>query len=94
MPDPDVWVAVWRRRCDLYGELAQQQLRALEAQHTDPGALASTRRRLQRVSAGLKEQLDCIEEHFTLLGERAPASPGPSQLASGFASPSGASAVL
>lgn len=94
VPDPDVWVAVWRRRCDLYGELAQQQLRALEAQQGDPSALASTRRRLQRVSAGLKEQHDRLAEHFRLLGEQAPARPGASQLASGLASPSGASAVL
>lgn len=94
VPDPDVWVAVWRRRCELYGELAQQQLRSLEAQHTDPGALASTRRRLQRVSAGLKVQHEQLSEHFALLGERAPARPGASQLASSFASSGGASAVL
>jgi SAM-dependent methyltransferase len=95
MPDPVTWVALWRRRMDRHGELARQQLAALEAQQGDASALASTRRRLGRVSVGLKEQHEKLAEHFDRLGAQTQTGHAAAQqLASAFTSPGGASAVL
>lgn len=94
VPDPDVWAAVWRRRFDSYAERVQQQLRALEVQDSDPSALASTRRRLKRVGAALKEQHAELAKHFMQLGANDAAQPSAGPLASLFGSAGGASAVL
>jgi SAM-dependent methyltransferase len=67
VPDPALWRTLWLRRLDDYSASIELRVTAMRREAEAPDLLPRTRQRLERMAAGLEQQLEAVTALFSPL---------------------------